>query len=390
MKYLLALCIPMGLVFFGYGVFEAFNQNKRITQSVSTTGLVLSSDVGTASSDSFRPEIRYEYDVDNRTYRSEKIFAVDDSGSWSWAADIVDQYGKGKEVEIWYDPNDPGQALLIKKYLFFPYGIALFGLMFCFIGPPLVIFAHHQSLGPREPEQLPDGWYQLEAPSTLTRAVRSFGAFGIGWILAGVLTCGHYFLVTGLSDNVGPLAIWGGWTLAGLCWIGVGAYALWLYRWMDDACVLINTPRPVTGQTIHIRIEQLLKRNNPIKTMRAELVCMGVERQWVGNAPVEVKKKIHNEERHVLQDYQPTPGETVSADFEFLIPHNVPASTPANVKAKKRIVWKFHLKTRLRGVPPCPDEFTLCVDPSDQALSSGTELVADDADEVLEVEIVDE
>ncbi|MCA9251856.1 MAG: DUF3592 domain-containing protein [Phycisphaerae bacterium] len=390
MKYFLALCFPLGLGVFIYGGYEAFNQHTRITKSASTTGVVLKSSLKSATKDSYRPNILFQYEVDGRTYESDEVFATDDSGSRAWAVEIRDRYPQGQQVDVWYNHDDPSQAFLIKKYLFAPYGIALAGLFLCFLTPPLVIFAHRQSLGPPEPEALPDGWYRIHAPSTLSRAVRNFGLYGVGWIVAGILTCAHFFIVDGFEGNAIPLAIVGGWVLIGMLWIGVGGYAFWLYRWMDDAYLLINSPRPLTGQTLYVRVEQQVKRSNPVKSMRVELICEGVERKWVGNAPADIKTKLYSDERVVLESYQPTPGETVAADLEFPIPYGMPASTPADSKKKKRTVWKLKLRTRLHGVPPCPDEFALTVDPGAPLPPNAHAWHDDSDDEVIEAEIIEE
>src|SRR5688500_738337 len=82
-----------------------------------TTGKIIKSrvEVTGGESASVSPRIVYEYDVYGRTYQGQQIRA---GGLWITggparsAYDIVDIYPVGKDVAVYYDPNNPEDAAL--------------------------------------------------------------------------------------------------------------------------------------------------------------------------------------------------------------------------------------------------------------------------------------
>ena len=81
-----------------------------------TTGKILKSRVEVTGGESatVSPRIAYEYDVYGRTYQSEQIRAggIYITGPHRSAYDIVDSYPVGKDVTVYYDPNNPEEAAL--------------------------------------------------------------------------------------------------------------------------------------------------------------------------------------------------------------------------------------------------------------------------------------
>jgi hypothetical protein len=81
-----------------------------------TTGKIIKSRVEVMGGEtaSVSPRIVYEYDVYGRTYQSEQIraggiYITDPNRS---AYEIVDSYPVGKDVTVYYDPNNPEDAAL--------------------------------------------------------------------------------------------------------------------------------------------------------------------------------------------------------------------------------------------------------------------------------------
>ena len=61
----------------------------------------------------YRPEIRYEYVVDGKEFAAKRLGLEDTPASWrSYADGIVARFPIGREVEIFYNPDDPSEALL--------------------------------------------------------------------------------------------------------------------------------------------------------------------------------------------------------------------------------------------------------------------------------------
>ena len=57
------------------------------------------------------PSVQYAYQVMGRPYQGTKIMPGPDAGG-SGAHKIVERYPAGKQVQVYYDPNDPSTALL--------------------------------------------------------------------------------------------------------------------------------------------------------------------------------------------------------------------------------------------------------------------------------------
>lgn len=90
----------------------------------SVTGLVTASEVLDAPAQSggllqnirdFRPRVSYRYTVQGREYESVRItFSDQKSSSYQRTKDFVDLYPLNGDAEVFYDPSDPAQSVLIQ------------------------------------------------------------------------------------------------------------------------------------------------------------------------------------------------------------------------------------------------------------------------------------
>lgn len=372
MKYFIALVIPLGIFFSIVGCMEIASQHSRITGFTSVRATIVSVELRRAGSKTYKPIVRYKYEVEGQVFSCDKVFPLPDDGAKSWARGVIAQFPVGDEVDGWYDPERPREAFLIRRYSFFPYGMLLIGMFCCAIGPPIVLQLHRDQKGPPEPDRLPDGWYQLRAPGTLTGATRQFGYVAAAWFTVGGAVVFHFFRVAEAPYDrmsiVGSIV----WALAGAALIGLAVYPYWLGRRMGDAVFLIDQARARTGHDLHVRVEQLIHRASTVRMVSVELRCTRSERQWISLIPVEYGKTAHSYRHTALEDYDAHAGETIAADFEIIVPPDAPPSTPPTSRSKDRYAWKLHLSTRLYGVPPCPDAFGITVEqgvPDDEPLA---------------------
>ncbi|MCF6366555.1 MAG: DUF3592 domain-containing protein [Bacteroidales bacterium] len=117
LKYRLSrIAFPIFLLTLGAVLlFVGFNQITFGKQSVnwpSTKGIIISSDlVRTAKVAEYLERIYYEYTVNGKSYISNKV-----SFSYQNPDATVKRYPKGKKVTVYYSPDDPGFAVLIKGY----------------------------------------------------------------------------------------------------------------------------------------------------------------------------------------------------------------------------------------------------------------------------------
>ncbi len=122
--------LVLGVVFFGLGaIFVAVGiggyRDGQATESWPTTnGRVISADVQESietrrdmndrrrTEYTYRASVQYEYTVGERTYLGHRIKADDYSGGADRAYRIVNRYLAGSDVTVFYNPDDPGQAVL--------------------------------------------------------------------------------------------------------------------------------------------------------------------------------------------------------------------------------------------------------------------------------------
>jgi len=139
------------IICFAFIGFSAFNIIKGFeTESWSqTSATILSSEIGYSTSHSrhggssttYGAKITYQYSVNGVSYTSNTIsYGYAYSSDHDAASQLVDNYPVGKIVTIYYNPDNPSEAVLISgidssTWIFFS-----FGLFFSIIGIAIVIY----------------------------------------------------------------------------------------------------------------------------------------------------------------------------------------------------------------------------------------------------------
>ena len=77
--------------------------------------------------DRYIPFATYVYFVDGQKYHGKRISFGDHGGSSKYAQKAVEGYYIGMDVAVFYDPKDPGEAVLDTKFRFF----ATFPFLIC-------------------------------------------------------------------------------------------------------------------------------------------------------------------------------------------------------------------------------------------------------------------
>jgi len=147
-----------GLVFAAVGVLVAVIGLSTLAEANASAswptikGAVVSSDVEKKtstrsrkkkreSSTSYRAVVRYEYTVGDKQHTSGRISFGGTSTSMGAAKELVGRYPKGAEVDVYYDPDDPEQAVLEsgkQASSYIPLGV---GVLFTIVGSVIAIFA---------------------------------------------------------------------------------------------------------------------------------------------------------------------------------------------------------------------------------------------------------
>lgn len=120
--------LAIGLSVTFYAGLPRLNQARASASWPKTSGVVKESSVASQRSSSrfgrraskrkrnrktYRAEICFQYEVEGRQYLSEQISAAGNSYSSAARANrIASKYSKGKQVDVFYNPNDPTIAML--------------------------------------------------------------------------------------------------------------------------------------------------------------------------------------------------------------------------------------------------------------------------------------
>ncbi len=122
--------LVLGVVFFGLGAIfvgvgiNGYREGQETKSWPSTTGHVISADVDEKietrrdmndrqrTEYTYTPAVRYEYTVGERTYLGHRVKADDYGGSPDRAYGIVNRYPAGSDVTVFYNPDEPDQAVL--------------------------------------------------------------------------------------------------------------------------------------------------------------------------------------------------------------------------------------------------------------------------------------
>ena len=102
------IVLLFGLAVTGYSIFN-LSMGSSSTNWPTTEGQILESEFKTKGDSTSYPGVKYQYDVNGKTYDGERIV-------FGSAADLprgtLDRYPVGGTVTVFYDPNDPESAVL--------------------------------------------------------------------------------------------------------------------------------------------------------------------------------------------------------------------------------------------------------------------------------------
>ncbi len=112
-------------VFLGYIGIDTYRDGKETESWTATTGRVLSSTVDldtrterrngrTQTKKTYTPLVSYEYTVDGVRYEGDNIRADDHGGGSDRAYEIAGRYPDGAETTVYYDPDSPEDAVLVR------------------------------------------------------------------------------------------------------------------------------------------------------------------------------------------------------------------------------------------------------------------------------------
>lgn len=180
-------------VFALVSVCFAWHQHHKVTTFRPVDAVVTSSgfkqEADSEGGQTYSPSVVYTYEVSGRSYTSQEVFPIGESfSSRETAARFSDPYGAGQVVQAYYDPKDPSQSFLLKRYCFIPY-------LFILASAPAAVvvvalcFWDRVALLSRQP---------AERKALMVAAV---------WHGVGIAVCGQYFAASVRPYETFPIAV---------------------------------------------------------------------------------------------------------------------------------------------------------------------------------------
>jgi len=368
MKLFLAIFSLVPLIFMGVGGYLAWDQHHKITTFQPVPAVVLSKEVHISRSTnskgrthtSYKPVVRYRYEVQGRTYVGEKITPMNESRSSRWAHAVINRYAINQKVEAYCNPADPSEAFLEKRHSFFPYLFLLFPAVFLSIAVGVGVGT---GTWRRTMEVWPafGGWYELQPETRIgDRRTAALGV-AVGWHLFGVLAWGHYFQVAERPYDLMASITTVVYELLGMVPVGFVAYYLRLGRNLRDARVLLNRAPCTLGDDLTVRVEQDVLTLLSLEELSVALTCEETVCHRSGSKRTVSSHDCYEDRASLLRDRQVMAGETISAERTFHVPDDGVPSSPEDFKGYPRHAWWIKVVSKVSGQPDYRAKFPLTV-----------------------------
>ena len=361
---LLWVCVPFMLVLplwiFAKGLEDAQRQHWMIRTFTRVDAAVVSAQVtsfkGAKGAVHYVANVSYKYSVEGKTYQSDKLAPLSMWGSEEWANAVVAKYKASPACHAYYNPQDPGEAILMRPYIFEPY-FEMLESTFMLTGGCFVILSMAAAKR-REPVPSNNGWFEiLPQSSERQRLLVAKICTGV-WYGFGLVPALHYFICVPPPHTGRAFAFFEGFGLLGLIPLGMLIRYMRINLNLEDARLSVSSRTAILGQPFHFRIVQNARHQLQIRRVQARIVCTAgkdkARRVLFEATPV----KLENRTLHS--------GETLDLPADVPIPADQPPSGRDATGKFDRITWTLHFECKADRVPAYNVQFLLTVEkPSD-------------------------
>ncbi len=353
------------MIFLAIGSWLAYEQQVKMQTYLPVSARVISERIESHTSTdsdghrstSYKPVIKYEYEVAGRAYTSEEVTTTSLSSSRGWAQGILDRFKPGQQVEAWHDPADPSSAFLLREAMFFPYIFVLFPMIFVCVGTGILFWSGKKS-DDAEPQQDASGRYALRPRRGMAGKARVGRFYTFLWWGVGLIAFGHFLWVAeGRLDTVAWVAgpIYFG---LGLIPLGSVIYFWKLGRRVDDAILWIDQPAFAPGGDVSVEVEQSVYTGLTIASIELALICEQTTRQRSGSKTTISTSTIYEEKRVLSEGEDLPPLGSVRYAALFTLPAD---AQPTGDSSYPKHAWSLKLHTDIPNGPDYRAKFPIQV-----------------------------
>ena len=342
--------------------FQAQKQHQIIQTYVPVPATIFSSQVTSSTGSKgqvyYHADIQYNYDYDGKKYQSGNLMPLRSSGSQEWAQAIVGQYPPGQSCQAYCDPNDPAQAILLRRYNFEPYSLMLLMAFVWSTG----IFAVSQMWFVRQKEPVPsrNGWFEIAARFSQHQRLLLAKICAAVWYCLGAIPAAHYFLCVPppYSSRAMPgFTIYG---IAGLIPLAFLVHYFRVCRNLDDAQLRIDQPTLSPGRPFSFVIVQHVRRQLSAKSIRVRVLCVRRKSQGKSSSYTTLYETTPVE----LKDHSLRMGEDLELPAKVTLPPNSLLTGREPLEKNCWINWRIELNCELAHGPGYNATFPIQVEPA--------------------------
>lgn len=353
----LMLVLPFG--FFLSGLASAQRQHRIIQTCQPVQAKILTSHV-TSYKESrggvhFVPEVKYQYEVEGKACQSERLMPLYGSGTEEWAQSVVARFPAGESCTAFYDPQDPGQAILLKRYSFEPY-FTMLEMAFCLAAGSFLIMGLNAEKK-SEPVPADNGWFEFKPTNGERQRLLGAKFSTAAWYGLGAVAAAHFFLVVPPPHRSGSVTCFEIFALMGLVPLGLMIRYLVMNRNLEEARLLLDVPAGRLGRRFKFAISQRAGRQLQLKQVRIRLLCIGTKAKGRSR----IRRTLYETTPVELTDHILHAGESLELPGELTPPAD---QRPAGRDASGEfdwINWQLRLECEVVHAPDYAVSFPLDV-----------------------------
>jgi hypothetical protein len=371
MRYAIAMFTAAAALFIAIGANVVIKQQEVISAARSVPGVVSFSEVREDSTTdnknrrttTYRPLVRYHYSLGDAVFGNDHVFPITQETSASRAAEIVKRFPKGASVTVWYDPNRPTEAFLIREWDFSPYLLILCAMTFLATGLGFWAAGPWRRKQVWTPKPASGGWHQLTPRVNLAAARRPWRAVSLAWFAMGALVAQHYFAHADRPYETLALVAVPLYFLIGIIPLTMFFHHRRLARVMRDAHVTVNTDTFWIGKTFNLKFEQSYRKPVAIDLLRIGLICEKLDRQKNARGKsVTMRTEQFETWENAAARVRASPDQSLQAKTKFTPPKDQPPTTPEQQRELPRYAWRLVVEVTTPRYPMYRAEYPIVVE----------------------------
>lgn len=357
-----------GIAMMGVGGTLAALQWLENERFISITASVLSSKLVTKEQrdlygrhTTYRPVIEYEYEVNGKKYRGQRITSFDEGINRRWAQQLVDQHPPGNACTIYYNPSNPHEAILLRWYNFMPYAFFMMGAAFLAYGISERFSGATADHKPAAPIEVSDGWFEVACKRNIMDWDRACLWGSITALVLGGLAAGHFFAVATKPYSFFAVEITIVWfvlaSLALLLWMACRK----MRRRVTDVRMLVDREQPRLGETMHVLFELQALSPTRLRGGSTQLTCRTTKINPLQFYAPMMQTTTYQRRIHLFGQKEIRAGEEVSEMIPFALPIDQNPSSTSRRLRLARHDWAVDIRIKVGWLPEFCWKFPLLI-----------------------------